>query len=169
LDDAGAFGGGAWKLIESPIKFEHIAQANTRTIWAKTEDNKFYYKDIYCPGRSDCDQWIEIKEESIDRGEEAGSLTINKDTCIPNGIKYPRDPHGIVVECALAEKSVSVDTRYIVYYALLDDGAVWVWESSGPWYVTFDLWFIVFSPFIGLILGVVMFRSFRKYRQNKSV
>jgi hypothetical protein len=167
LDEAGAFGGGSWKLLESPIKFKHIAQATTRTVWARTENNRFYFKDIHCPSYSDCDSWIEIKETSIDRGLEPGIVVINEKTCTPVGIKYPRDPYGNVIECALAKRGSSVDTMDIVYYALLDDGTIWVWDSSGPWYVTFDMWFLLFSPFLGLVLGVFMFRSFRKYQKTR--
>src|SRR5258705_12847862 len=83
LDSAGAFSQASWKLIESPIKFEHIADATTQTVWAKTEQNRFY-----CFGRPDCDHWTETKEVSVNSHEDYDRTIINKNACTPNGIKY---------------------------------------------------------------------------------
>ena len=134
LDDAGAFGGGIWKQLESPIRFKHIADATTLTIWARTEENKLY-KQRYCLGDLNCNQWTETKEVVVDPLEENELDLINKYTCTPSGLKYPQDPHGKVLECALATRYWSLETKDIVYYALLDDGTIWVWSSSGLWYV----------------------------------
>lgn len=163
LDEAGAFGGGSWKLIESPIQFEHIADATTRKVWAITEENKYY-----CLGFPGCDYWTETEEVSVNSHEESDHTTISKNTCKPDVIiKYPRDPQGDVVECALTIDYFGVETRSIVYHALLDDGTIWVWSSSGPWYVGLGMFVMLASPFIGLILGLFMYRNFRKYQQNR--
>lgn len=42
LDTAGAFSRASWELVESPIRFKHIADATTRKVWAVTEENKYY-------------------------------------------------------------------------------------------------------------------------------
>jgi hypothetical protein len=162
IDEAGAFGGGSWNLIESPIRFKHIVDATTRKVWAKTEENKFY-----CLGFPDCDQWTKTEEVSLNSHEEYDRAIISKNTCKPEGIiKYPRDPQGNVVECALSIVYFGVETRSIVYYALLDDGTIWVWKSSGPWYVGLGMFIMLTSPFVGLVLGLLMYRSFRKSQQN---
>ena len=162
LDNEGAFGGGSWKLLESPFQFKHISDATTRKIWAKTEENKFY-----CLGFPGCDKWAETEEVSLNSHEEYDHTTISKNTCKPDGIiKYPRDPQGNVVECALSIIYFGVETRSMVYYALLDDGTIWVWESSGPWRVGLGMFVLLISPFIGLVLGLLAFKGFQKH-QNK--
>lgn len=168
FDEAGAFGGGSWKQLKGPLKFEHISSATTLTIWARTEENKLY-KQRYCLGNPSCNQWIETKEVVVDPLEENQLEAINKGTCAPYGFKYPLDPRGKVLECALATKYWSVETRNFVYYALLDDGTIWVWSSSGPWYVGLGMSIMLTSPFTGLVLGLLMYRGFRKYQQNKNV
>ncbi|MBX3036327.1 MAG: hypothetical protein KF758_05375 [Anaerolineales bacterium] len=163
LDEAGAFGGGSWKLIESPIKFKHIADATTQKIWAVTEENKYY-----CLGFPGCDQWTETEEVSVNSHEEYDHTTISKNTCKSDVIiKYPIGPYGNVVECALTIKYFGVETRSIVYHAILDDGTIWVWRSSGPWYVGLGILVILASPFIGLVLGLFIYTNFRKYQQSK--
>lgn len=164
LDEAGAFSKASWELLDSPLKFQHIVDATTRKVWAKTEENKFY-----CLGIPDCDQWTETEEVSLNSHEEYDHTTISKNTCKPDGIiKYPRDPQGNVIECALSTVYFGVETRSIVYYALLDDGTIWVWESSGPWYVGFGMFVQVLFPFIGLILGLQAFRVFDKHKTNRN-
>ena len=166
FDEAGAFGGGSWKQLKSPLQFEHISSATTLTIWARTEENKLY-KQRYCLGDSNCNQWIETKEVVVDPLEENDLEIINNYTCTPHGVKYPPDPRGRVLECALATRYWSLETRDIVYYALLDDGTIWVWSSSGPWYVGLGVFIMLVSPIIGLVLGLLMYRSFRKYQKNR--
>lgn len=161
LDEAGAFTQTSWELVESPIKFKHIADATTEKIWAITEENKYY-----CLGFPDCDSWTETEKVFVNSHEEYDRTIINENTCTPDGI-YPADPTGNVVECALSTVYFGIETRSIVYYALLDDGIIWVWRSSGPWYVGLGMFVLFISPFIGLILGLLMFRSFQKYQKNK--
>jgi len=167
LDTAGAFSSdprASWEIIESPIKFNHLADATTRKIWVVTEDNKYY-----CLGFPGCDQWIETEEVSVNSHEEYDHTTINKNTCKSDVlIKYPQDPKGDVVECALTIKYFGNETRTIVYHALLDDGTIWVWKSSGPWYVGLGMFIILVFPLIGLVLGLFAFKSFVNY-QNKKV
>lgn len=166
LDTAGAFSPysqASWELIESPIKFNHIADATTRKIWAVTGENKYY-----CLGFPGCDQWTETEEVSVNSHKEYDRTTISKNTCKSDVIiKYPRDPQGDVVECALTTKYFGVETKSIVYHALLDDGSIWVWRSSGPWYVGLGMFIMLVSPFIGLVLGLILYRSFRKYQQSR--
>lgn len=166
LDTAGAFSPysqASWELIESPIRFKHIADAATRKVWVVTEDDKYY-----CLGFPGCDQWTETEEVSVNSHEEYDHTTISKNTCRSDVIiKYPRNPQGNVVECALTIKYFGVETRSIVYHALLDDGTIWVWKSSGPWYVGLGMFIMVVSPFVGLVLGLLVYRTFRKYQQNR--
>jgi len=166
LDEAGAFGGGSWKLLDSPIKFTHIVDATTLTIWAKTREDKLY-KQTYCLSDQDCNQWTETKEVIIDPGGEGDLDIINKSTCTPSGLKYPRDLHGNVLECALATRYWSLETKDIIYYALLADGTIWVWRSSGPWYVGLSMFIMLISPFVGLVFGLLAFRSFQKYQKKR--
>lgn len=168
LDDAGAFGGGSWKRLESPLKFKHISSATTLTIWATTEENKLY-KQRYCLSDANCNQWVESKEVFVDPLEENELETINKYTCTPRGFKYPLDPHGRVLECALATRYRSLETKNIVYYALLDDGTIWVWSSSGPLYFGLGMYMILVAPIVGSVLGLLIYRGFRKYQHNKRV
>jgi hypothetical protein len=68
----------------------------------------------------------------VNSHEEPGRTIITKDTCKPYGkIKYPSDPKGNVIECARSSESIQIEARSIVYYALLDDGTIWAWSSSG--------------------------------------
>jgi hypothetical protein len=167
FDEAGAFGGGSWKHLKSPLKFEHISNVTTLTIWARTEENKLY-KQRYCLSDSNCNQWIETNEVVVDPLEENQLDAINKYTCTPHGLKYAPDPHGKVLECALATKYWSVEIRDIVYYALLDDGTIWVWSSSGPWYVDFEVFMALGAPILGIALGLLMYIVFQKYQQTKA-
>jgi hypothetical protein len=166
FDDSGAFGEGSWRQLKSSQKFEHISNATTLTVWATDEENKLY-QQRYCLGSPNCNQWIETKEVIVDPLEEGQLDTINKYTCTPRGFKYPPGPYGKVLECALTTKYWSVETRNIVYYALLDDGTIWVWSSSGPRYVGLGMFIMLASPIIGLVLGLLMYRSFRKYQKNR--
>lgn len=166
FDESGAFGRGSWKQLQSSQKFKHISSATTLTVWATDEENKLY-QQRYCLGSPNCNQWIETKEVIIDPLEEGQLDAINKYTCTPRGFKYPPDPHGEVLECALATKYWSVETKNIIYYALLDDGTIWVWSSSGPWYIGLGMFIMLAAPIIGLILGLLMYRSFLKYQKNR--
>jgi hypothetical protein len=168
LDNAGAFGGGTWEPLKSKFKFEHIQSATTLTVWAETIEHKLY-EQTYCLGNINCNQWTETKEVVIGPGRDDGTVVINKDTCIPNGLKYPSDPRGNILECALATRYWSNETRDIIYYALLDDGSIWVWRSGGPWYVTLDMYTTLISPFIGLAFGVFIYRSFLKFQHRKII
>jgi hypothetical protein len=166
LDEAGAFSPysqASWELIQSPIKFKHIADATTRKVWAVAEDNNYY-----CLGFPGCDQWTETGKVSVNSHEEYEYTTISEHTCKSDVIiKYPSDPQGKVVECALTIKYFGVGTRSIVYHALLDDGAILVWKSSGPWYVGLGMFIMCASPFIGLVLGLLIYRSFRKNQHGR--
>ncbi len=165
LDTAGAFSPysqTSWELIESPIRFKHIADATTRKIWAITEENEYY-----CLGFPGCDQWTETEEVSVNSHEEYDHTTISRNTCKPDVfIKYPQDPSDNVVECALTIKYFGVETRSIVYHALLDDGTIWVWKSSGPWYVGLGMFIMLAFPLAGLIFGVIAFKFFEKHQSR---
>jgi hypothetical protein len=163
LDKAGAFTQASWKLLDSPLEFEHIADATTRKVWVVTDDNKYY-----CLGSPGCDQWMETEKVSVNSHEEYDHTTISKNTCKSDVfIKYPRDPQGNVVECAFSIVYFGVETRWIAYYALLDDGTIWVWKSSGPWYMGLGMFIMLVSPFIGLFLGLIAFRVFEKRQNNR--
>jgi hypothetical protein len=164
LDEAGAFTQPSWELIESPIRFNHIADATTQKIWAITEENKYY-----CLGFPNCDEWTETQAVSVNSHEEPGRTIITKDTCKPYGkIKYPSDPKGNVIECARSSKSIQIEAQSIVYYALLDDGTIWVWSSSGPWYVGFGIFVELFCPLAGLFFGFVPYMIFGVNRKNRN-
>lgn len=163
LDETGAFTGASWELMESPFRFEHIADATTQKIWAITEENKYY-----CLGFPYCDEWTETEAVSVNSHEEPGRTIITKDTCKPYGkIKYPSDPKGNVIECARASESIQIEAHSIVYYALLDDGTIWVWRSSGPWYVGFGIFVELFCPLAGLILGSTSLIIFEAVKRSK--
>jgi hypothetical protein len=83
-------------------------------------------------------------------------------------IKYPRDPQGKVVECAFTIEYFGVETKSIVYRALLDDGTIWAWKSSGPWYVGLGMFIMLASPVVGLLLGLFSFRVFEKRQKNRN-
>jgi hypothetical protein len=162
LDEAGAFFEASWEKIESPIQFEHIADATTAKVWAITGENKYY-----CLGSPECGDWIETEQVSVNSHEEYDSTTISKNTCRPDGmIKYPADPQGDVVECALSIRYLGIETRSIVYHALLDDGTIWVWSSSGPWHVGLGMFILLISPIIGLVLGLLMYGNFQNKRMK---
>ena len=166
LDTAGAFSSdprASWDLVESPIRFKHLADATTRKVWAVTEDNRYY-----CLGFPGCNQWTETVDVSVNSHEEYDHTTISQNTCKSDVIiKYPRDPQGDVVECALTIAYFGVETRSIVYHALLDNGTIWVWKSSGPWYVGLGMFIMLAFPLIGLVLGLFAFKAFVKYQNDK--
>ena len=163
LDEAGALTGASWEMIESPIRFTHIADAATQKIWMITEEDKYY-----CLGFPYCDEWTETEKVTVNSHEESARTMISDKTCRPYGvIKYPRNPKGNVIECARSTEMISIEAQLIVYYALLEDGTPWVWRSSGPWYVGFGIFALFAFPFVGLVFGLIMFRSFQRYQKKK--
>jgi len=130
VDYQGAFV--TWVPLDSHLKFTRIVDANSLTIRAQTIDTRLYsfHLDNFCITQSECNQWVEIKE--ISDLNYAGNPLIERGISC-NELKHPmffREPPGNIVECIHAEEFAIPEMRSIVYYVLLDDGSILVWDFT---------------------------------------
>jgi len=162
--------GKSWKKLDSQTKFVEIVEANTKNVWAQTSDGKLYYFTFRCFGESGCNQWIEtqaIPPTGIHHGAES---PIERGNPCPyaSGFKYLENPPGNIVDCVRAfSLGMDIVPGWIVYYALVDDGTIWVWSYSdsmldSPFYSFSGL---CFGIFLGIAVIIILFR-FRKKRRS---
>lgn len=160
-----------WQLLESPVKFTHIVNGNTGTVWAQSADGTLYVRNLNCPWEK-CDFWTKtgaIPDDAISPHE---GVSI-KNTCsfesgdVIEGSAKPEKQHGNVVECALARGGM-YESSWIVYYALLDDGTIWNWKYTSDMYASLYIRFIsvvagvIFGIFASLIVFII--RTIRRKR-----
>ncbi len=120
-----------WRLLESSHKFKHIMQVNSHMVWAQTEDGKMYYREVYCDDQLNCEQWSEATSIPIyeDYGE-VGERPMKKGSyCQFDNLRKPETLSGNIVECT-AGWYVGMENGATAYYALLDDGSIWVWAED---------------------------------------
>jgi hypothetical protein len=151
-----------WRLINSPVKFEHITDASTESIFAETVDNKIYHKDLN--SETDCSQWTEKTCPPIYLYNP--SMTREKGTCLIQGIKYPKNPSDNVIECVRATDNTGDGIYIITYYALLDDGSIWVWENDSFRTALLPIMFMCFGPLVGFLLSLGFY--YLEKRKNRT-
>jgi hypothetical protein len=145
-----------WQLLESPVKFTHIVNGNTGTVWAQSADGTLYVRNLNCTWEK-CDFWTEtdaVPEDALSPNEGVSIRNIcnfESGDVIEGSVKPKKQP-GNVVECVLA-RGAMYETSWIVYYALLDDGTIWNWKYTSDMYAL--LYTILISVFVGVVLGIL--------------
>jgi hypothetical protein len=151
----------SWESLNGNQQFEKIISADTQTVWARASDGKTYSWDTNCL-RENCKQWVEVKEIPEDFYSPQETLVIS-DSCTP--VDGVRKAPGNVIECAHV-KLRGPDYGGEVYYALLDNGKIWMWEHSGS---SIELAVApVFGGFFGIFIGILGFIFFMARRVSKS-
>ena len=152
----------SWKLLDSPVKFEKIADINYYGVWAQTTDSKLYLWEFWCyKSPKTCKRWVETENIPSDAQKSSDPRMNNRGPC-PKSDKLPKRIPGKVVECALT----SFWPGY-AYVTLLEDGTIWEW--SPPVGTDYPIISLQIGPSIGLGLGLiagVFFLIFRR-RENK--
>jgi hypothetical protein len=109
-------------MLNSPLKFERIVEANSKSVFAQASDGNLYYFSSNCYEEPVCNQWVKIQvvpdyihvwnELPIERGISCQ---------FADDFKYLRNPPGNIIECVRAWfVGVDIMPGWIVYYALLD-------------------------------------------------
>lgn len=159
----------SWTLLDGPQHFEKINDATRIQVWAQTSDGKLYYFPTNCAVQADCNKWIETPqvpdnihtdvfppEEPVERGVP----------CPSSGYKYLKNPPGNLVDCArVIAPGMDIMPGTLVYYALLDDGKIWMWSISGSMYDR--LLYVVLCSCPGLLLGITTFIIYAILRKKK--
>lgn len=168
IDYQGAFI--TWKPLNGQFKSKQIITANPLNIQAKTIDDKFYsfHLDNFCVTQSECNQWIEIKEGTS--LSQAGDPLIERSSSC-NKLKHPilfREPSGNVLECLHAEEFVTPEIRSVVYYTLLDNGKILIWDLNDSFVRSRGMGIVGILILLGgFLFGTVAFLFF-KNKQRKS-
>lgn len=120
-----------WRPLESSHRFKHIVQANSHMVWAQTEDGKTYYREVYCDDQLNCEQWNEASSIPIyeDFGEVGERPMEKGSSCQLGDLRNPATLSGNTIECAQGW-FVGMEGGTTAYYALLDDGSIWVWAED---------------------------------------
>ena len=157
----GAFS--SWELLSGNHQFEKIITADPQTVWAQASDGKVYSWNANCY-RENCDQWVEAKEIPENSFEYATGESIEiSNSC--NTDDRARKTPGRVIECAhvaFAGAGYGIE----VYYALIDDGTIWMWKYSGS-SIGIELTLIC-GCFFGINAGIFGFVVFMLRRATKS-
>jgi len=133
-----------WQLLDSPVKFTQLVDANFSTVWAQAEDEKLYFWNFDCSLQQKCNQWVETK--NIDNQETPME---KNSTCLFSnepGLKLSKEPPGKIVECGRF--------NFLNFYVLLEDGTIWHWETLIPGDGLPNE--VVIFAFIGFLLGIYL-------------
>jgi hypothetical protein len=150
-----------WKELRSNLKFEKIADATLKIVWARTIDGGLYFWDTSCSIGPDCNRWIPAKDTPDTDYTYGGQATKRFNACPSSSLKDLAVPPGDVDECVLFSSSGSdIKSGRLVYYALLDDGRIWTLKSGYP---PLD---ILGS---GFLIGAAAFVVFMMYRRKNKV
>ncbi len=112
-----------WQLLDSPVKFTQLVDANSSTVWAQDADKKIYSWNFNCSLQQKCNQWIET--QNIDNNIEVSMEKNN--TCLfsrESAATPSKEPPGKIVECGRL--------LFFNFYVLLEDGTIWHWEIPYP-------------------------------------
>lgn len=157
-----------WEELGGTLKFEQIVDATSQIIWAKTADGTLYSLATNCARGTNCYEWIEAKEVPADIHGYGGQSMERGSSCPPSQLKYFSNPPGNLVECVRAiTYGMDIMPGTTVYYALLEDGKIWAWTYS--YSMMDDLIYSVLCTCPGLILGIVAFIFFMRYRDKTKV
>lgn len=154
LQTSGAFV--SWKLLDGQYNFTEIVDANSSMVWAKTSEGKLYSWDCQY---HEC-TWTEVKNVPADahetydgRGEQP---LIKSNTCPTDESFSPsKKTPGKIAECALG-RYWGIDTGYVSFYALLEDGTIWSWKHLNDVFNA-TMFIIPFSVLDGILVGSTIF------------
>lgn len=158
-----------WQLLESQQKFHQIVNADQRGVWVQADNGKTYvYYSVFCDYVI-CGNWQEstppsqvdqLSEHLLRSGCNASYRYYGKefDRVEP---KYPPQPAANPLECTVVEWHEPYNgAESLVYYVLLENGDLWMWNHSPNLRRLFGL-FIV-CPLIGLISGIIVWFVLQK-------
>lgn len=157
-----------WILLDGSQKFKSIADVTSQMVWAQSEDGKLYSWNYICYGDIPCKQWVEATEIPSNI-HEAGESPMKKSTsCKTLSSSSIKSPPGSVIECASGQFA-GPEYGQVTYYALLEDGNIWVLRTSSSLIVAMVL--PIIYAFGGLVLsfiGFIVFAVWRKIKENRS-
>lgn len=153
----------SWELLKGDHQFEKIITADNQTVWAQASDGKVYSWNTNCY-RENCDQWIQANEVPKNDSEYYSGETIDIGSSCGADDRVRNAP-GEVVECARVVVKMA-DFGTTVYYALLDDGQIWMWQHTGS-NIEFEIAPICGGG-LGIMAGIVGFIFFMARRVTKS-
>ncbi len=119
-----------WESIGSPnnSRIAQIVDANVYEIWVKTESEDYYYWIYGCHEDSiDCHVWIYSNNRPTEPLVNFEIPVRANDCRMLNGELL--NPPGNLVECVKTFFSIS-EQGTTIYYALTEDGIIWVWKHS---------------------------------------
>jgi hypothetical protein len=158
-----------WQWLESRQKFHQIVNADQKGVWVQADNGKTYiYYSVFCDYVI-CGKWQEstppsqidlLSEHLLRSGCKAAYRYYGKefDSVEP---KYPPETAASPLECTVVEwREPYNGAESLVYYVLVDNGDLWMWNHSPSLRRLFGL-FIV-CPLIGLILGIIVWFVLQK-------
>jgi len=152
----------SWELLSGDLQFVKINTADNQTVWAQAVDGKVYSWNTNCYNEN-CNQWVEAKEIPNNEPEYYSGQTMEiGNSCNAEG-RVQKAP-GQVVECAhVTFSGAGFGTE--VYYALMDDGAIWMWEHSAN-SIEMEIMPLC-GGILGVIAGIIVFALFILRRATK--
>jgi hypothetical protein len=154
-----------WQLLESEQKFRQIVDASENGVWVQAENGKYYvYYSVFCKAVI-CGKWLETTSPSIFYFQSAKLITSGCkstyewfDEVEP---KYPPQKTANSLECAVVRwREPYNGAESLVYYVLLDNGDLWMWNHSPDLQITF--WLLIACSLIGLSSGIVIWFYIQK-------
>lgn len=128
-----------WNQIQSPYKFKEIVAVSETRVWLRAENGLNYAAPttIVCNGLFDAGKcsWEQSNPEAAQTYVISGAKfrTLMKSGCQASynyfGVdaKYPNKNAGTLLECAPAlQHAPSIGIGILSYYALMDNGDVWM-------------------------------------------
>jgi hypothetical protein len=158
-----------WQLLESQQKFLQIVDTSEGGVWARAENGKTYvYHSVFCDYEI-CGQWMQstppseidrLSEQLLRSGCDSSYRYYGKEfqSIEP---KYPPQAAANPLECTVVEWHDPYNgAESLVYYVLLDNGDLWMWNHSPNLRQVFVL--IIVFPLIGLLVGILVWLVVQK-------
>jgi len=117
----------SWEPFLAPTKFEKIIQASSTKIWVQADDS-IYEGNTLCQEGDDCQRWQVVEQAPVDLPVPEWPIKRSPD-CEFNEYSFMRTVPGEPLECVQAYFGMA-DASTTVYYALLKDGSIAIWENS---------------------------------------
>lgn len=158
-----------WQLLESQQKFQQIVDANENGVWVQAENGKYYvYYSVFCKDVV-CGKWLESTSPSIFYFQSAKLITSGCKSTYEfygqgsDGVepKYPPQKTANPLECAVVRwREPYNGAESLVYYVLLDNGDLWMWNHSPNLRTIFGL--LIACSLIGLSSGIIIWFYIQK-------
>ena len=160
-----------WHPLDKPeIVASEILDADYQTIWVRLRDGRIMMRKVDCYAGesqpSSCSQWIEtdrvpenlVRQYSLDRSSSC------------NFGPPPFFTPGNIIEC---DRAILVGPEYMntTIYALLENGSIWYWSSSGSSLGPFPASLLcanLISPVIGILIAMIAYSIYSR-RKSKVV